>query len=72
MDKIYCVNGNISKACYIGTGQVSVIRASLQPVEMQGWREGIVKVEYQHTEASLLDKLTNRIVNAVTLSREDL
>ena len=59
---------NISKACYIGTGQVSLIRASLQLVEMRGWREGIVEVEYQHTETSLLDKLTNRVVNAVTLS----
>ena len=70
-DKIYYFNVNISKACYIGTGQVSLIRASLQLVEMRGWREGIVKVEQQHMETSLPDKITNRIVNAVTLSRED-
>jgi hypothetical protein len=44
-DKIYYFNVNISKACYIGTGQVSLIRASLQLVEMRGWREGIVEVE---------------------------
>jgi hypothetical protein len=45
MEKTYYANGNISKACYLGTGQVSLIRASSKLVEMRGWREGIVKVE---------------------------